>query len=289
MLKIWIETRMSMKNALISFAIASAAMLAVGGCDSSSTGGAAGSGGTAGSGGGEGGAGGAGGEGGSGGVAGPAFSISGNAFSFAPPGFPGWGRIEGASVTVLEMPEFSTTTVEDGYFIIEGLPINQEISLVLVAEGFPTTHTQTFTLTDADIEEVTFQVPNLNLYDLLALNLGVTLSEDKCQLVSTVTFLGGSLYLPNAHGEAGATVAIDPVDEDADGPVYFNESVIPDRSWDESSSDGGIVFLNTEPGDYILTATKEGVVFESVKLKCRAGVLANASPPHALQVIEYLD
>jgi len=235
------------------------------------------------------GAAGQGGAGGAGGDAGPKFSISGNAFSFAPPGFPGWGRIEGGTVSVLEMPEYTTTTVENGYFVLENLPTNEEITLVLVAEGFPTTHTKTFTLTDRDIEEVTFQVPNLNLYELLALNLGVTLSDDKCQLVSTVTFLGGSLYLPNAHGEAGAVVAIDPPDENADGPIYFNESVIPDRTWTESSADGGIVFINTEPGDYILSATKEGVVFEDVKLKCRAGVLANASPPHALQVIEYLE
>ncbi|HSN81386.1 MAG TPA: hypothetical protein VLS88_02305 [Polyangiales bacterium] len=223
------------------------------------------------------------------GTSGATFSISGNAFSFAPPGFPGWGRIEGGTVSVLEMPERTTTTVEDGYFILEDLPVNEEITLVLEAEGFPTTHTKTFTLTDSDIEEVTFQVPNLDLYDALALVLGATLSPDKCQLVSTVTFLGGSLYLPNAHGEAGATVAIDPPDENADGPIYFNEDVIPDRSWSETSSDGGIVFVNTEPGDYILSATKDGVVFESVKLKCRAGVLANASPPHALQVIEYLE
>lgn len=217
------------------------------------------------------------------------FSISGNAFSFAPPGFEGGGRIEGGTVSVLEMPEHSTTTVEDGYFILEDLPANQEITLVLEAEGFPTTHTQTFTLTDSDIEEVTFQVPNLGLYDGLALIIGATIDPDKCQLVSTVTILGGSLYLPGAHGEAGATVAIDPPDENADGPIYFNEDVIPDRSWTETSSDGGIVFVNTEPGDYILTASKDGVVFESVKLKCRAGVLANASPPHALQVIEYLE
>jgi hypothetical protein len=235
------------------------------------------------------GTGGGGGDGGSGGDPGPRFSISGNAFSFAPPGFPGWGRIEGGSVSVLEMPEYTTTTVEDGYFIIEDLPVDQEITLVLEAEGFPTTHTKTFTLTDQDIEEVTFQVPNLGLYEALAAVLEVELSDEKCQLVSTVTFLGGSLYLPDAHGEADATVAIDPPDPNADGPIYFNEDVIPDRSWEMTSSDGGIVFVNTEPGDYILTATKENVVFEEVKLKCRPGVLANASPPHALQVLEYLD
>lgn len=268
------------------------AVLAVLGCgesnEAASTGGTGGGGGSGGEGG-MGGAEGLGGNGGIGGAQGPAFNISGNAFSFAPPGFPGWGRIEGGTVSVLEMPERSTTTVEDGYFILEDLPIEQEITLVLEAEGFPTTHTKTFVLTDADVEEVTFQVPNDDLYELLALNLGVELSDEKCQLVSTVTFLGGSLYLPDAHGEAGATVAIDPPDENADGPIYFNESVIPDRSWTETSSDGGIVFVNTEPGDYVLSATKDGVVFEDVKLKCRPGVLANASPPHALQVIEYLD
>ncbi|MGD8316482.1 MAG: hypothetical protein PVH21_08340 [Myxococcales bacterium] len=267
-----------MKKAIGALVVTSMVALAAIGCGDDGDGNPAG---------GSGGVAGAGGSGGTGGIDGATFSISGNAFSFAPPGFPGWGRIVGGTVTVLEMPEYSTTTVEDGFFILEDLPANQEITLVLEAEDYPTTHTKTFVLTDSDVEEVTFQVPALSLYDALALAIGATLSEDKCQLVSTVTILGGSLYLPGAHGEAGATVAIDPPDDNADGPIYFNEDVIPDRSWTETSSDGGIVFVNTEPGDYILSATKAGVVFESVKLKCRAGVLANASPPHALQVIEY--
>lgn len=271
-------------------AMLSMLVLVAAGCDSDGNG-AGGDGGAGGEGGvgGAAGAGGTGGLGGAGGASGALFSISGNAFSFAPPGFPGWGRIEGGTVSVLEMPERTTTTVEDGYFILEDLPTEQEITLVLEAEGYPTTHTKTFVLTDSDVEEVTFQVPSLSLYQALALTLGVTLSEEKCQLVSTVTFLGGSLYLPDAHGEAGATVSIDPPDPDADGPIYFNADVIPDRTETETTSDGGIVFVNTEPGDYILTAEKDGVVFESVKLKCRAGVLANASPPHALQVLEYLE
>lgn len=267
-----------MKKTLIQIAIVSTAVLALLGCGTSGSSVA-----------GPGGAGGEGGAGGTGGIAGPTFSISGNAFSFAPPGFPGWGRIEGGTVSVLEMPEYATTTVEDGYFIIEDLPIDEEITLVLVAEGFPTVHTKTFTLTDSDIEEVTFQVPNNGLYTSLALLVGAELSDEKCQIVSTATFLGGSLYLPDAHGEPDATVALDPPDENADGPIYFNEDVIPDRTWTQTSADGGIVFINVEPNDYILTATKEAVVFESVKLKCRPGVMANASPPHALQVLEYLD
>ena len=172
----------------------------------------------------------------------PTYSVSGNAFSFAPPGFPGWGRIEGATVSVLEMPGFETTTVEHGYFEIDDLPVRSDITLVLRADGFPVTHTKTFRLTDADIDEVTFQVPHLDLFQLLAGVVGAEIDDDKCQIVSTATFLGGSLYLPNAHGEAGARVMLTPTDHDADGPIYFNESVIPDRSQELTSLDGGVVF-----------------------------------------------
>ena len=35
----------------------------------------------------------------------------------------------------------------------------------------------------------------------------------------------------------------------------------------------------------MLTATKEGVKFEPVRLRCRAGVLVNASPPYGLQAL----
>lgn len=213
-------------------------------------------------------------------------SVSGNAFSFAPPGFPGWGRIEGASVWVLEAPEHRTTTVDDGYFRIDGLPAGMEATLVLEAEGYPRTHTKTFSLPETDVDLVTFQVPNDGLYDGLAALAETELDPTKCSMATTVTVLGKSLYDPGAHGEAGAIVTIDPPVPAANGPIYFNEDVLPDRSYTESSADGGVAFVNLEPGDYTLTATKPGVKIRSVKMRCRASVLVNASPPYGLQVYE---
>ena len=69
------------------------------------------------------------------------------------------------------------------------------------------------------------------------------------------------------------------------GPIYFNDDVIPDKTQSLSSTDGGIVYTNIPPGEYVLKAHKAGVDFESVRVKCRAGVLVNASPPYGLQAL----
>lgn len=212
--------------------------------------------------------------------------VSGNAFSFAPPGFPGFGRIEGATISVLEMPEMATTTGDNGYFQFDALPTGTDTTFVLEADGYPTAHTKTFRFAGEDVERVTFQVPNLELLGGLGALAGVELDPEKCQIASTVTVVGKSLYDPGPHGEAGAIVTIEPEIEPEQGPVYFNEDVLPDRSLSESSGDGGVAFVNVDPGDYTVMAMKDGVEIESVLLKCRAGVLANASPPYGLQVLE---
>ena len=102
--------------------------------------------------------------------------------------------------------------------------------------------------------------------------------------------MGKSLYDPGAHGEAGATVTVTAADGSVlgseYGPIYFNESVLPDYSWTETSDDGGVLFVNVPPGEYLWTAEKAGVAFRSVKMKCRAGWLVNASPPWGLQALE---
>jgi hypothetical protein len=212
--------------------------------------------------------------------------VSGNAFAFAPPGFPGSGRIEGATVSVLEMPEVITTTGDDGFFLFGDLPAGADVTFVLEAAGFPVAHTKTFQLPDNDVERVTFQVPTDALFEGLGALAGVELDPDKCQIASTVTVIGKSLYDPGPHGEAGAIVTIEPAVDPDQGPIYFNEDVLPDPSLTESSGDGGVAFVNVDPGEYVVAATKAGVQIMPVHLKCRAGILANASPPYGLQVLE---
>ena len=68
-----------------------------------------------------------------------------------------------------------------------------------------------------------------------------------------------------------------------EGPIYFNSSVLPDRSLVETSDDGGVLYLDATPGRYQWTASKPGAAFASLVMTCRPNVLVNASPPWGLQ------
>ncbi len=110
------------------------------------------------------------------------------------------------------------------------------------------------------------------------------------------------------HGEPGAIATLAPDDTAEVGPVYFDDEVMPDLTRTYSSLDGGVLFVNVEPGDYTLSAScvedptdfvaeypaeehedqslrcqTEEVEFESLLLKCRPGVFLNASPYYGLQ------
>ena len=67
------------------------------------------------------------------------------------------------------------------------------------------------------------------------------------------------------------------------GPIYFNASVIPDPSLTETSEDGGALYIQVPPGEYVWTAHKAGTMISRIKQQCRVGFLVNASPPWGLQ------
>ncbi len=206
-------------------------------------------------------------------------SATGNVFVF-----PFGENLAEANITILEVPGESCITDEDGGFRFDGLEQGSDVTFVMNHPLHPRAQTATFTLGREDLKEVTFQVPGFLIYNLLAFILEEQPEEDKCQIVSTVTEKGKSLY--NAwprHGIEGATVHSSPELPESRGPVYFNDFVLPDRSRKETSVDGGVIFVNVPPGDYRLTATKEGHSFSAARIKCTPGTLVNASPPWGLQ------
>ncbi len=209
-------------------------------------------------------------------------TVTGTAFAFALPGM-AYGLIDGGTVSVLEAPEVSAQTRSDGTFELVGVPSNTEVTFVIEADGFPVAQTKTFEPLGGDLDRLTFQVPDDLLYDSLASLLAITPSPERCQLVTTVTRVGKSLFDEGAHGEAGATVRIEPTPGEGEGPIYFGSDVLPDRALTETSDDGGVLFVNLPPGTYTLSADKDGVNFEPIEVNCRAGVLTNASPPYGLQ------
>ncbi len=207
-------------------------------------------------------------------------SLSGDAIPFN--GGPD-GRIEGAEIWILEQPERRVTTGADGHFEFSGLRAGSEATLVLEHPDYVPIQTGTILLGTGGAQRVTFQAVTPAIYNALAVLLDVEPDDSKCQMVTTITRVGKSIYDPGAHGEEGAVVTLDPPLPAENGPIYFNSSVIPDPSLEESSDDGGVLFIQVPPGEYVWTATKPGVEFSQVKMKCRPGLLVNASPPWGLQ------
>ncbi|MBK8238269.1 MAG: carboxypeptidase regulatory-like domain-containing protein [Deltaproteobacteria bacterium] len=211
--------------------------------------------------------------------------VSGDAFAFTLPGTP-YGLIAGATISIVEQPGITTTTDEAGHFVLPEVPAGSLATFEMVADGFPRARTKTFTLPDdGPLERVTFQIPGDDLFALLADLLSVEVDPGACQIVSTVTRVGKSIYDDGAHGEAGATVTLEPSIDPARGPVYFGADVVPDPMLTETTEDGGVLFSNVPAGSYVLRAMKDGVSFESVTLNCEGGTLVNASPPYGLQAL----
>jgi len=206
-------------------------------------------------------------------------TLSGNAIHFS-----AGTRVADATIWVLEHPEMTTVTNADGYFEFPGLQEGEEVSLVLEHPDFHPIQNGTVRLGATGAARVTFQAVTWAVYDALAFILSIVPDEiNACQMVTTVTRVGKSIYDPGAHGEAFATVITQPVLPEEHGPIYFNSSVIPQPSLTSTSDDGGVLYVQVPPGDYVWTARLVDSLFTRVKSKCRAGLLVNASPPWGLQ------
>jgi len=202
-------------------------------------------------------------------------------------------RLENARIGILEFPMMRMTTGKDGHFQFDGLEEGSDVTLTLELPHLrPAYHihliqTGTHRLGPEGIERMTFQAVNYPTYYLLASVLGIVPDEEnRCQMVTTVTRVGRSLYDPGAHGEEGATVSLEPPLPAEHGPIYFTSDVIPDPSLTETSEDGGVLFINVPPGEYVWTAHKPGMAFTQVKMKCRSGWLVNALAIWGLQALD---
>jgi hypothetical protein len=214
---------------------------------------------------------------------GPVANVSGMAFVFGPSDGP---SIAGATISVAEAPEITTTVAADGAFTL-AVPSGAPISLLLQQPGFHATQTAALALDDGGLDQVGFQVPTDGTFDLMATFVRVMPDEQLCQSATTVSRKGTAPYGGAALGEPGVVVAIDPPLPAEAGPIYFqyvsDTTIYPDPMLTETTVDGGVLFVNVPPGEYTLTATKVDKLFSSATIRCRAGVLVNAAPPRGLQ------
>ncbi|MEZ4389709.1 MAG: hypothetical protein R3A48_01335 [Polyangiales bacterium] len=213
--------------------------------------------------------------------------VRGRAYNFGPTG---GASLRGAVIRVLEHPERCVTLGDSNDFSFGGFVAGEPVSLTMDHPDYVPIQTGTHSVPSTGITGITFQAPTWGIYRLMATAAREVPQGDRCQIAATVTALGLSIDSPTpSHGEAGATVTIEPDPGDAVGPIYFNYygpgSILPDRALRETTRDGGVLWLNVRPGEYVLTAHKAGVNITQARFRCRAGVLVNASPPMGLQVV----
>ena len=174
----------------------------------------------------------------------PSVRITGTAYEF--------NRVHtmlaGATIRVAEVPKLKAVVRPDGRYELT-VPDHAKITPYIVDAGYHTTYLQTFTTDGEDLVNVNFQTPNESVYRGLVALLGVPIDAHgnlkQCAIVSTfntrnvrdLSYVQFIAY--GAHGVAGATASTTPV---LPKPVYFNASVIPDRTQKMSSQDGGVVW-----------------------------------------------
>lgn len=192
-------------------------------------------------------------------------------------------RVVGATVSVLERPELTMVTGDDAHFRFDGLEVGSRVTLVVEHPDFMPTRSATLTLGPGGIEPFPVQIVSTALFQVLSTVVSVDPELDRfCVIATTAARMGGSLYAYMRQGMPGAIATTTPALDAESGPLYFSEAVIPDAAQTATSIDGGVVFVRVPPGDYTMTGSKEGTVWNTVELQCVPGIVVNAGPPLGL-------
>lgn len=194
--------------------------------------------------------------------------------------------VVGGTVSIAEEPSLTTTTDASGRWTLE-VEEGSKVTPFIVAEGFVTTHTETF-VADADISNVHFQMIPPTLFAALAGAIGIEPDPAKCQISTEVTDLMAQdlsvaeLVSERPHGVEGATISIDP----PAGPItffaYAEPFDLPNAELTATSTSGGLVSTQVDPGVYTITATHPSRTFSTITVTCTAGRFVNATAPHGL-------
>jgi hypothetical protein len=229
-------------------------------------------------------------------------TISGKAFIFSHMDT----YISGATIKVREFPKISATTDSLGDYVLT-VPNDSNVTPYIVSgEGLLTKHAksddaptgtvqthwneidlQTFHPRGEDIENANFQTPQDAEYNALKALLQIESNPEtgrpaQCAIVTTAsqrdvrdtTYKG---YWENTpHGVPGATSIEYPA---LDGPIYFNEHVIPDKTATASSGDGGIIWPVVPTGSYRIITSSPSDRLASFLATCAPGRVINANPP----------
>ncbi|MBV9575533.1 MAG: carboxypeptidase regulatory-like domain-containing protein [Gammaproteobacteria bacterium] len=205
--------------------------------------------------------------------------------------------IPDATITILETGEKVKTNAK-GEFGPILYPIGKSITLLFEKFGYKTTQSGTVIVPKEGLtnphNNMTFQVPSIETYYLMAAIIGAQFDENQCHVVTTITAYGKILQdIP--QGEAGAKVTLTPAVNEV--PFYFDifkEGPFKGKTnpftkgLTQTSEDGGVGFFNLPPRaePYTISAQKNGVTFTEAQFLCKKGVFINISPPRGPMALQ---
>jgi hypothetical protein len=199
-------------------------------------------------------------------------------------------QLANAKITILETGATFRTN-KNGEFGPFQYPVNKPITLQFEKWGYQTTQSATVIVPSDGLNDaysnITFQIPSMESYYLLANIIGATIDENSCHLTATITAFHKTMGdVP--QGEKDASVTISPkvnqmpfyFDIYESGPLKGKTNPFT-RNLTKSSEDGGVAFFNLPPSDkpYILSAEKDGKKFSEATFICKKGAFINLSPP----------
>lgn len=199
-------------------------------------------------------------------------------------------ELSGATITVLETG-LKIKTDNHGHFGPFLHPVGKPITLLFEKWGYKTTQSGTQIVPREGLtgphDNITFQIPSLETYYLLAAIVGADFDENSCHVVATITANGKTLD-DDEQGEPEAKVTLTPFVNETpfyfdifkDGPLKGKTNPFT-KGLTLTTKDGGIGFYNLPPRDepYTLSAEKNGVAFTQAQFICRKDVFINISPP----------
>jgi len=166
-------------------------------------------------------------------------------------------NIPGVEVIVLETGQTVAYTDSSGNYSFE-YPVGQSMTLMFRKNGYKTSQTGTFTVPPEGFSglhnNITYQAIGHKLYELMKYAVEITslelIKSDACQLITTVTAYGKTLY-DDPQGEPGATLSV----QDQSGKTHhgktcyfgiFRGKTLPVCFNQKTSEDGGVFVLNLE-------------------------------------------
>ncbi|OGT45893.1 MAG: hypothetical protein A3E83_02275 [Gammaproteobacteria bacterium RIFCSPHIGHO2_12_FULL_41_20] len=205
--------------------------------------------------------------------------------------------ISNATITILETGE-KIKTDKTGHFGPISYPIGKPITLTLEKFGYKTTQSATVFVPREGLtgpyNNITFQVPSIETYYVLASVIGAKIDDKACHVVATITAYHKTMD-DAPQGEAAAKITLIPDTQQL--PFYFGmfesgplkgKTNPFTKGLTQTSEDGGLAFFNLPPRDqpYTISASKPGLGFTEAQFLCRPGVFINISPPHGPMVME---